>query len=236
MPRLIRRFWRRFIETIRRDFIAGLLVIIPVGFTLLAVLWIVEQLDQLVLPRAFRAIGMEGPQPPLVGVAVTLVAILLAGSLTRSFVGRGALRFWERTVRQIPVAGSLYSVLKQFMETVFSAQKGADGFRRVVLIEYPRQGIYSYAFVTGRVPGDGAADSRSLLKVFVPSTPNPTTGYFLLVPEEDATETGFTVEEAFRLIISAGIASARDGARVANVAAAGVAEGEAASGEPPPGP
>ena len=200
------RFWRKVWAAIQRDFIAGLLVFVPVGFTILGILWIVRQLDQLVLPRVFGAVGMEATQPPLVGMVVTLSLILLAGALTRSFIGRAALVLWERLVQRIPVAGSLYSVLKQFMETVFSGSTEGTNFRRVVLIEYPRRDIWSYAFVTGRVPPDPETGDGPLVKVFVPSTPNPTTGYFLLVPEEDAEDTGLTVDEAFRLIISAGIA------------------------------
>ncbi len=203
------RFWRRLGAAIRRDFIAGLLVFVPVGFTVLGVLWILERLDQLVLPRVFRAVGLEAQQPPLLGAAVTLGLILLAGALTRSFIGRAALLLWERFVRRIPVARSLYSVLKQFMETVFGGSDERSNFRRVVLIEYPRRGIYSYAFVTGRIPADPETGAGPRVKIFIPSTPNPTTGYFLLVPEEDAHDTGLTVDEAFRLIISAGIADER---------------------------
>jgi uncharacterized membrane protein len=195
------------VETIRRDFIAGLLVFVPVGFTILGILWIIEQLDKLVLPRIFGAVGLETSQPPVVGAVVTLAAILLAGALTRSFIGRAALLFWERVVHRIPVAGSLYSVLKQFMETVFATGAEGSHFRRVVLIEYPRKGIHSYAFVTGRAESADGEPPR--LKIFVPSTPNPTTGYFLLIPEEDTIDTGLTVEEAFRVIISAGIATAK---------------------------
>jgi uncharacterized membrane protein len=200
------RFWRRVWAAIQRDFIAGLLVFVPVGFTILGVLWLVRQLDRLVLPRVFNAVGLESNQPPLLGVIVTLSLILLAGALTRSFIGRATLLLWERLVRRIPVAGSLYAVLKQFMETVFSGDTGQTNFRRVVLIEYPRQGLWSYAFVTGRVPPNPETGEGALAKLFVPSTPNPTTGYFLLIPEEDAQDTGLTVDEAFRLIISAGIA------------------------------
>jgi uncharacterized membrane protein len=201
------RFWRRVVETLRRDFVAGLLVFVPVGFTILGILWIVQQLDNLVLPQVFRALGLDARQPPLVGVVVTLAVILLAGALTRSLIGRTFIRLWERTVTRIPVARSLYSVLKQFMEAVFGAEGSTGRFRRVVLIEYPRRGIYSYAFVTGRVTAPNAGLPEGLLQVFVPSTPNPTTGYFLLVPDQDTLETGLGVEEAFRLIISAGIAS-----------------------------
>lgn len=205
----MRGIWRRIVETLRAGFVAGLLVIVPIGFTLLAVAWIIDRLDNLVLPQVFRFLGMEAQQPPFVGLIVTLCVIFLGGVLTRSFVGRWALRIWEHAIDRVPIARSLYAVLKQFMEAVFT-EKRLDGFKRVVLIQYPRPGIWSYAFVTGRVsqtipgipcvPGD-------LVKVFVPSTPNPTTGYFLILPAADTLDTGLSVEEAFKLIISAGIAT-----------------------------
>lgn len=208
----MRRLWQRIAARLRRDFVAGLLVIVPVGFTILAILWIFGQLDNLVLPKVFRALGMEARQPPFVGFVVTLALILVGGAVARSFVGRGALRYWERLVDRIPVARSLYAVIKQFMEAIFGT--GAHGqFSSVVLIEYPRRGVWSYAFLTGRVagaavPGAGHAElPEQMAKVFIPSTPNPTTGYFLLLPEVDIVETELSVEEAFKLIVSAGIAS-----------------------------
>jgi uncharacterized membrane protein len=201
------RYSRQFAETLRRDFVAGLLVFVPIGFTVLGVLWIVEQLDALVLPRVFGFLGMEASQPPLVGAVATLALILLVGSLTRSFIGRTMLGLWERLVDRIPIARSLYTVLKQFMEAMFGTGSSSAQFSRVVIIEYPRVGIHSYAFVTGRVEQSYQELPDGLLKVFVPSTPNPTTGYFLLLREADTIETGLSVEEAFKLIISAGIAS-----------------------------
>jgi uncharacterized membrane protein len=208
---VLRRIWRRVIETLRRDFVAGLLVIVPAGFTVLAVLWIVEQLDSLVLPRVFRFIGMPERQPPFVGVIATLCVILLAGALTRSIVGRSALGMWEGIVDRIPVARSLYTVIKQFMEAVFQAAGAEREFSRVILIQYPRKGIYSYAFVTGRVEAGPEQLPPGMLKVFVPSTPNPTTGYFLLVSEAESLATGLSVEEAFKLIFSAGVAEGATG-------------------------
>ncbi len=198
--------WLRVGATLRRDFLAGLLVFIPVGFTILGLLWIVEQLDQLVLPKVFDFLVFEG-QIPFLGVITTLAAILLAGALTRSFVGRAVLRFWERVVDRIPVARSLYSILKQSTQAFIGAGPGGHSYRRVVLIEYPRKGIFTYAFVTGRVEKSIAGLPDGLVKVFVPSTPNPTTGYLLLLPEADVVNTDLTVEEAFKLIISAGITS-----------------------------
>ena len=200
-----RAAWRRMAERLRRDFVAGLLVFVPVGFTLIGVWWIIEQLDRLILPGIFSALGLGPEQPPLLGTVVTLVLILVAGALTRSFIGRGVLRLWERIVDRIPVARSLYSVVKQFMQATMG--EGPRKFRRVVLIEYPRRGVYCYAFVTGSLEPGVVAEAGPLTKVFVPSTPNPTTGYYLLLPERELQETGLNVEEAFKLIISAGIAT-----------------------------
>jgi uncharacterized membrane protein len=233
---VLRRFWRELVETLRRDFVAGLLVFVPVGFTILGVLWIVRQLDNLVLPQIFRFFGLEAGQPPLVGLVVTLVVIILAGALTRSFIGRTALGFWEGVVHRIPIARSLYAVLKQFMEAIFGTGAGEQHFIRVVLIEYPRKGIHSYAFVTGNVSRPPEGLPAPILKVFVPSTPNPTTGYFLLVPEKDALETGLGVEEAFKLIISAGIATGEGDATIPLVRTPRTEQAPAAGPEADPHP
>ncbi len=203
---MLKRLWHRLVETLRRDFVAGLLVFVPVGSTVLGVLWLVDQLDNMVLPRFYRALGMEIEQPRLVGVLATLCVILLAGALTRSFLGRSALLLWERVVDRIPVARSLYSVLKQFMQAVLGQPEGGASFDRVVVIQYPRQGIYTYAFVTGRSRYANPGIPDDLVKVFVPSTPNPTTGYLLLLPEQDLIETDLSIETAFSLIVSGGIA------------------------------
>lgn len=194
-------------ETVRRDFVAGLLAFVPVVSTIVGVIWLLRQLDSLVLPKVYDFVGLSpADQPPFVGIGVTLAVILLAGALTRSFVGRSVLRVWESLVDRIPIARSLYSVLKQFMQAVFGEDQNKS-FSRVVLVEYPRRGLWCYAFVTGEIAATPAGMPEHLTKVFIPSTPNPTTGYYLLVPTEELRETGLTVEEAFRIIISAGIAT-----------------------------
>jgi len=202
----VKGFWRQLLEALRRDFVAGLLVIVPVGFTVLGVLWAIDRLDQLVLPKVFGFFGLEGHQPPLAGVFVTLGLILLGGALARSFLGRGFIRIWERLIDRVPVVRSIYSVLKQFMEAIFG-MRSRDGFNRVVLIEYPRKGIWCYAFTTGDIDGEIPGLPAALTKLFIPSTPNPTTGYYLMAPTADLVDTGLSVEQAFKLIISAGIAS-----------------------------
>lgn len=199
-------FWARVVATLRRDFIAGLLVFIPVGFTAVGVLWILEQLDNLVLPRVFAFFDMDPGRWPYLGVFATLGMILLAGALTRSFVGRGALRIWERLVERIPIARSLYAILKQSTQALLTGGGRGQSFRSVVLIEYPRSGLWTYAFVTGQVSHSPQGLPDDLLRIFVPSTPNPTTGYLLLVPAAHAIATDLSVEDAFKLIVSAGIA------------------------------
>ena len=205
----MRGIWRRVVATLRRDFVAGLLVSVPVGFTILGLYWIVDQLDRLVLPKIFASFGLETRQPPFVGAVLTLALVLVAGALTRSFIGRGALHLWERAIERVPIARSLYSVLKQFMEAIFGRSEAGD-FQRVVLIEYPRRGVWSYAFVTGRMNRTYPGMPERMATIFIPSTPNPTTGYFLMLPEEDLIETGLSVEDAFRLIISAGMATGEE--------------------------
>jgi uncharacterized membrane protein len=202
----VNKLTREVIETLRRDFVAGLLAFVPVVATLVGVLWVLAQLDNLILPKVFDFFGMESDQPRFVGVLVTLGVIILAGALTRSFVGRTVLLMWEDLINRIPVARSLYLVLKQFMEAVFSDQ-GHSGFKKVVLVEYPRRGIWSYGFITGSMRSVSGDPPTDLVKVFIPKTPNPTTGYYVLMPRSDVRDSQLSVDEAFRAILSAGIAS-----------------------------
>jgi uncharacterized membrane protein len=197
---------RSITDTLRRDFVAGLLAFVPTVTTIVGVLWVLAQLDNLVLPKLFSFFGMQGQQPRFAGIVVTLAVVLLVGALTRSIVGRSLLGVWENLIDRVPVARSLYLVLKQFMAAIFS-KEGHPGFNRVVLVEYPRRGIWSYGFITGRMGSDSTSGSPELIKVFIPKTPNPTTGYYVLVPREDVRDSRLSVEEAFRAIISAGIAS-----------------------------
>jgi uncharacterized membrane protein len=196
-------------ETIRRDFVAGLLVLVPIVATVAATLWIIERIDKLILPKVFASFGMTGQQPPFLGILTTFLVILGAGALTRSFVGRGALVLWERAIDRVPVARSFYAMLKQFMHAIFT-EGDYGSFKRVVLVEYPRRGAWSYAFVVGYVQVDMPGIPAGTVKVFVPKTPNPTTGYYVLVPPDEVRESGLSVEEAFRIIVSAGIAAPSD--------------------------
>ncbi len=141
-----------------------------------------------------------------VGLSVPLLGILLIGLMARNIVGRWLLEFGEGTLLRIPLAGSVYKTLKQLLETFL--QGNATRFRRVVLIEYPREGLYALGFVTGVLGSSLAADfDQTMLSVFIPTAPNPTTGWYAVVPESSVRDIDLSVEDAFRTIISAGIVS-----------------------------
>ena len=138
------------------------------------------------------------------GLTVPLLGILLIGLMARNIVGRWLLEFGEGTLQRIPLAGSVYKTLKQLLETFL--RDNSQRFRRVVLVEYPRQGLYSVGFVTGEVgPSLQSELEERLLSVFIPTAPNPTTGWYTLVPESSVRDLDLSVEDAFKTIISAGI-------------------------------
>lgn len=187
-------------------FVAGLLVITPISVTAWVIAWVVERLDNAILPHLLRLVGLDAaPRIPLVGAVFTILVILLLGVIARHFFGLELLRIGERLVARVPVARSIYGGVKQLLETIF-LKSGSQKFRRVVLIEYPRKGIYSLAFTTG--PAQGLVQDETPERVvccFVPTTPNPTSGFFLLVPEHEMRALDLSVEDAFKLIMSAGL-------------------------------
>ncbi len=200
----------RIREGLRRYFVAGILAFAPLAITIWAIAWIIQRLDNLLLPRLLALLmpGLEEPpRLPLVGAVFTLVVILLMGVIARHFFGHEFVRIWERLLVRVPVARNIYAGVKQLFEAIFRANKESR-FNRVVLIEYPRKGIYALAFTTGPTRGI-LQDVRDepMINVFLPTTPNPTSGYYLLVPESEVQEVDLTVEEAFKLVMSAGLVS-----------------------------
>ena len=206
---MLKRSWRKLVASIRRYFLAGLLAFAPLGITLWAIAWIIERLDNLLLPRFIQAVspGLDAPPdlPPLIGAIFTFVVILLSGVIVRHFFGAEFVRLWERLLLQVPVARTIYGGVKQLFEAIVHGSQGS--YRRVVLIEYPRKGLYALAFTTGPARGAVAAalPDRQLVNCFVPTTPNPTSGFYLLVAEEELREVDLTVEDAFKVVMSAGL-------------------------------
>jgi uncharacterized membrane protein len=206
-----RRIWVVIREAIRRYFVAGVLFFAPIGVTIWAIVSIVVWLDNLLLPGFLMLIipGLDEPPPlPLVGMFFTFFVIILLGVIARHLLGGEFQRAWERLLARVPVARSIYGGVKQLLEAIFSSSDQSSRFRRVVLIEYPRIGIYALAFTTG--PARGLVQQlteQPMINCFVPTTPNPTSGFYLLVPESELIEIDLSVEEAFKLVMSAGLVS-----------------------------
>ncbi|MDH3521766.1 MAG: DUF502 domain-containing protein [Myxococcales bacterium] len=205
-----RRLWGWVSDALRRYFVAGILAFAPLGITIWAIAWIIQRLDNLLLPHLLSLLfpGLEEPPKlPLVGALFTLVVILLMGVVARHFFGGEFVRIWERLLSRVPVARNIYGGVKQLFEAIFS-QSRHSRFRRVVLIEYPRKGIYAIAFTTGAARGRiQDATEGHMINCFLPTTPNPTSGFYLLVPEDQIIEVALSVEDAFKLIMSAGLVS-----------------------------
>ncbi|MFM7086777.1 MAG: DUF502 domain-containing protein [Cyanobium sp.] len=203
----------RLQQDLKNDLIAGLLVVIPLATTI----WLATTVSRFVLafltsiPKQFNPFNTLNPllQELInlgLGLLVPLLGILLIGLMARNIVGRWLLEFGEGTLLRIPLAGSVYKTLKQLLETFL--QGNANRFRRVVLLEYPREGLYALGFVTGAIGSAVQADfEQTMLSVFIPTAPNPTTGWYAVVPESAVRDIDLSVEEAFRTIISAGIVS-----------------------------
>jgi len=201
----------RLQQDLKNDLIAGLLVVIPLATTI----WLATTVSRFVLafltsiPKQFNPFNTLNPllQDLInlgVGLLVPLLGILLIGLMARNIVGRWLLEFGEGTLLRIPLAGSVYKTLKQLLETVL--RDNSSRFRRVVLVEYPRQGLYAIGFVTGVLGTALQADfNDTMLSVFIPTAPNPTTGWYAVVPESSVKDINLSVEDAFRTIISAGI-------------------------------
>lgn len=192
--------------------LAGLLVAGPIGLTVVVIQWFISLMDGVllaVLPERFQPNNLIGFALPGVGLIATLLLLLLIGALATNFFGRSLVRLLENLVSRIPLVKGVYTLFKQVTDTLFVGDR--QGFRKVVLIEYPRKGIWTIAFMTGLASGELPRQiGRSVINVFVPTTPNPTSGFYLLVPEEDATVLQMSVEDAFKLIVSGGMVTPPD--------------------------
>ena len=208
---MFRSLWKVTREAIRRYFVAGLLAFAPIAITFWAVIFIITRLDNLLLPHLIQFLfpSLQEPPalPPLVGALFTFIVILFAGVLVRHFFGQELVRIGERLLSRVPVARSIYYGVKQLFEAILSSADHKKGFNRVVLLEYPRRGMWGIAFVTGETVGplERAFPDQKMLNCFIPTTPNPTSGFYLLVPAEETREVDLSVEDAFKVIMSAGL-------------------------------
>ncbi len=197
---------RQFINKIKNLSLAGLFILIPIFVTIYIATGMINFIDSIgdILPKKLNPDTYLPFRIPGLGIIYTLILALITGLLVRNYVGKKALGYWEMIVDKIPLVRVLYSALRQVSEAIFV--KGDTQFKKVALIEYPRRGIYSLGFITGRVSHKLSANTHpQMIGVFVPTTPNPTSGFYLIVPEEDIINVDISVEDAFKLILSGGM-------------------------------
>jgi uncharacterized membrane protein len=194
-------------STLRRYFVAGLLVWIPLGITLWVLTLLVDMMDQslLLLPERYRSEALFGFHVPGLGIILTVAIVLATGALAANFFGRKLLALGDSALGRIPIVRSIYGGVKQISDTLFSPE--GQAFRRAVLVRYPHPGAWTVALVTGtpehEVAGILGADQIS---VFVPTTPNITAGFFLVVPRSETVPLEMSVDDALKYIISMGVA------------------------------
>lgn len=205
--------------SLRKYLIAGLLVWLPLAATFFIIKLFLDVLDKLIvwLPHDWRPENVLGFSIPGFGLLLAIAILLLTGMLAANLFGRRLVAFWEGLVNRIPLVRSIYISVKQVTETLLG--DSSRSFRRAVAVEYPRKGILSLGFQTGKALRSVDEKTRQqLVSVFIPTTPNPTSGFIIMVPEEDIHALDITVEEAFKYIISLGV----------------INNGEAEAGVPPP--
>ena len=208
----------RVTRRLRGYFLAGVLVTMPLAITFAVARWFILFVDSKIVPMIPENwnpdtylrdhVGFEIGLPGL-GVLVLIIAITITGALTAGFVGRFVIKTGETILARMPIIRSVYSAIKQILETVLQQQSQA--FRQAVLVEYPRRGVWAIGFITGETEGEvQSLTTEEVLNVFLPTTPNPTSGFLLFLPREDLVILDMTVEEAVKMVISGGIVTPPD--------------------------
>lgn len=189
----------------KRYFVAGLLIWIPIVITVWVLAWIVGTLDQtlLLLPSSMRPANVLGFHLPGLGVILSVAVVLLTGVIAANIIGQRLVRYWDSVLSRIPVVKSIYYSVKQVSDTLFSSN--GQAFRKALLVQYPRANSWTIAFLTGQPGGDAARHLADHVSVYVPTTPNPTSGFFLMVPRADVIELDMSVDEALKYIVSMGV-------------------------------
>ncbi len=190
----------------RKYLIAGLLVWLPVGVTILVIKVLVDTMDRtlLLLPPAWRPAELLGFNIPGLGVALSIVIVFATGVVFANFLGRRLVLFWEALLARIPLVRTIYTAVKQVTETLFSSS--SQSFRQVLLVEYPRRGMWSLGFQTNTELGEVQEKTgEEVLAIFVPTTPNPTSGFVLMVPRKDVVALDMSVDEGLKMIVSMGV-------------------------------
>lgn len=195
---------------LRTAFLAGLAVLVPIFFTFFTISFVVKKVDGVIIPVLFRYLSKAGvpslylrPIPGL-GLILTLLFILAVGFFTTNFLGKKLIKAGEDVLEKIPFVRGLYLSAKQLVETVIFTS--STSFRKVVLVEYPRKGIWSVAFITNKAEEElEKKTGKSSLTLFIPTSPNPTSGLMIVVPEDEVIPLDMSVEEGIKLVVSGGI-------------------------------
>lgn len=192
----------------RKYLITGLLIWIPLVITIWVLKLVVDTLDQTVLlvPAEWRTEALFGFHVPGLGVILTLLIVLVTGVLATNFLGARLVTVWNGILNRIPVVNSIYSSVKQISDTLFSSS--GQAFRKALLVQWPHEGMWTIAFLTGAPGGDVVNHLQGdFVSVYVPTTPNPTGGYFVMLARKDVVELDMTVDDALKYIISMGVVS-----------------------------
>lgn len=198
---MFKSWWPR----LRRVLVAGMLVWVPVGITVLVLQLLIDVADQTLrlIPEPYRPEALLGRQIPGLGVVLSLVLLFVTGLVAANVFGKRIIGLWEAVLRRIPLVRTIYTAAKGFLEMVLSGKRGS--FSKVLLIEYPRRGIYCIAFQTSSTVGQLATHTPDSVCVFVPTTPNPTSGFLVVAPRKDLIELDMSVEDAIKLVVSVGV-------------------------------
>lgn len=191
---------------IKRYFITGLLVLVPLFITVWVLIVLIGILDQslLLVPASLQPEALFGMSIPGLGALLTLGIIFLTGVIATNFFGRRIILFWEGILGRVPVVKSIYYSVKQVSDTLFA--DSGQAFRQALLVQYPREGSWTIAFLTGKPGGDVVNYLQGeYVSVYVPTTPNPTSGFFLMMPKADVIELNMSVDDALKYIVSMGV-------------------------------
>ncbi|MDH3309906.1 MAG: DUF502 domain-containing protein [Gammaproteobacteria bacterium] len=191
--------------TLRRYLVAGLLIWVPLGVTLLIVKFLVDLMDQtlLLLPLSIQPETLLGFRIPGLGLVLTAIVVLATGIIATNLFGKQLFTIGERVLQRIPLVRSIYASVKQVTQSMFSSGKS---FRKVVLVEYPRKGMWSLAFQTGSGANEVQTKTgQEIVNIFIPTTPNPTSGFFLMVPRDDVIELDMNVDQGLKMLLSVGV-------------------------------
>ncbi len=204
MKYIQRASWRWLGRKLRTQFLAGILVVVPIGATILILVWIFNTIDSILHLQPVIE-GILGRPVPGVGFCITILLIYLVGVIVSNVVGRGLLRYGESLVTRIPMVRQLYTGIKQILESFSTPSK--TGFMQVVLVEFPRKGMRTIGFVTNESTDKSG---KKLLNIFIPTAPNPTSGFLQIAREDEITRIDISVDDALKMVVSAGRVSPKE--------------------------